>query len=48
MHFIKKYLCGAIHSQCRCPGPKHEEILNELCPECTKYGYKACTKDKTT
>lgn len=33
-HYLIKYACGHIQSQCRCPGTKQETILETNCPTC--------------
>lgn len=33
-HFLTKCSCGAVISQCRCPGPKVETTVENGCPTC--------------
>lgn len=33
-HYIERWECGHVASQCRCPGPKDERTRPGKCPEC--------------
>lgn len=41
-HFIQVCSCGEVIAQCRCPGDKAREVVQEGCPQCVakKQGFK--------